>query len=154
MEDVQAALKEARLRLAAFEEEAESSNLLTRLRRTNPGHPLLIGRTGAILVSCALLVGTVGVLAAPVFSRDFAGTVSRLNDTMGFPLPVALGVCTLAMGAMGMALHQLARGAARNAPMLPDEAKKHQRLVADVKQLEARITFEGTPRPHVRVTSR
>ena len=40
-------------------------------------------------------------------------------------------------------MHQLALGAARNAPLLPAEAKKHQRLVADVKQLESRMALEG-----------
>mgnify|MGYP000362341272 CR=1 FL=1 len=154
MDDVHGSLREARAKLTAFEDEAESSNLLSRLQATNPGHPLLLGRTLAMLGSFALLVATVAVLAVPVASRDLAATVSRIQDTMGFPLPIALGVCTLCLGAMGMALHQLALGAARNAPMLPDEAKRHQRLVADVKQLEARIAVEGTPRPAVRVTSR
>ena len=51
-------------------------------------------------------------------------------------------------------LHQLALAAARNAPLLPHEAKQHQRLVADVKQLESRLAIEGTPRPAVRITSR
>jgi len=154
MDDIQAALAEARQRLTDFEDDAEGSNLLTRLGRAQPGHPLLIGRTVAMLACFAFLVATAGILAVPALSRDLAGTVSRMQDAMGFPLPVALGVCTVCLAALGMALHQLALGAARNAPMLPDEAKKHQRLVADVKQLEARLAYEGTPKPAVRVTSR
>jgi len=152
MEDVQAALTSARERLAAFEEEVEGVNLLARLKASHAMHPLLLGRGLAILGSLVFLGLTVATLAVPMVSRSLAQDVVRMEVAMGFPLPLALGVCTLCLGAMGMAVHQLALGAARNAPMLPDQAKKHQRLMADVKQLEARLAYEGTPRPNVRVS--
>jgi hypothetical protein len=152
MEDVQAALTAARQRLAAFEEEVEGTYLLARLKRSNRLHPLLIVRVVALLGTVLFVVATTAALVAPMLDRGLAHTVGALDTALGFPFPLAVGVCALCLGAMALAVHQLALGAARNAPMLPDQAKKHQRLMADVKQLEARLAFEGTPRPAVRVS--
>lgn len=154
MEDVQQQLRDARERLAAFEETSARENLLARLTTATPGHPLVLGRNGAILGTMALVMGAAGMLAVPVLGRDAAVRMNEFNEALGFPMPIALGVLAMCGIAMAAALHQLALGAARNAPLLPAEAKQHQRLVADVKQLESRLALEGTPRPSVRVTSR
>ena len=154
MDDVQQSLRQARERLAAFEEEMSRQNLITRLKTSSPGHPLLLARVGAALAGFGLVLVATLVLAAPVLGREAAVAVHQVDAALGFPLPIALGVLAMCAMAMAAAAHQLALGAARNAPFLPDEAKQHQRLVADVKQLESRLALEGTPRPAVRVTSR
>ena len=154
MEDVQQQLRDARERLAAFEELSARENLLARLSASSPGHPFILGRNVAAFGTMLLVLGSAAVLAVPMVGRDIAVRIAQLNEAMGFPLPIAMLVLAGCGGAMAVAFHQLALGAARGAPLLPDEAKKHQRLVADVKQLESRIAIEGTPRPSVRVTSR
>jgi hypothetical protein len=90
-------------------------------------------------------------MSLPILDIDTAKRVNAIDTALGFPLAVALVVLAVCGLAMAVALHQLALGAARNAALLPEEAKKHQRLVADVKQLESRLAMEGTPRPVVRV---
>ncbi len=152
MEDVRTQLQTAREKLAAFEEASNRDHLLARLRATTPAHPFLLGRTGAALGGMVLMVLGLASMAVSILSPDAARQVSAIDAALGFPLVVALFVVALCFGAMAVAAHQLALGAARNAPLLPDEAKRHQRLVADVKQLESRLALEGTPRPVVRVT--
>jgi hypothetical protein len=154
MEDVQQSLRKAREQLAAFEEASARDNLMGRLKAASPGHPVLLGRNVVAAGSLVLLLGAAAMLAAPAVSRDIAVTVNGVSEGLGFPLPIAMLMLALCGGGMVAGLHQLALAAARNAPLLPHEAKQHQRLVADVKQLESRLAIEGTPRPAVRITSR
>lgn len=91
-------------------------------------------------------------MAVPLMGYDYARMANEFQDALGFPVAVAFFVLALCGAAGAVAMHQLALGAARNAPLLPAEAKSHQRLVADVKQLESRMALEGTPAPVARIT--
>jgi hypothetical protein len=155
MDDINAQLQAARQRLSDFEEASARANLLARLKASQPAHPFLLARTGAGLGGMALLLGAVALGAAPLFlGRATAITLQQLDQSLGFPMPIALVVLSLCAFAMAVAAHQLALGAARQVPLLPAEGKQHQRYVADVKQLESKLAMEGTPRPTVRVTGR
>jgi hypothetical protein len=151
MEDVRTQLQTARERLAAFEEASSRDHLLARLRAQSPGHPLILGRNAAAFGAMGLVLTSLVSMSLPILDIDTAKRVNAIDTALGFPLAVALVVLAVCGLAMAVALHQLALGAARNAALLPEEAKKHQRLVADVKQLESRLAMEGTPRPVVRV---
>ena len=65
------------------------------------------------------------------------------------PLPLVLGVLAGCAIATALAAHLAALSSARNAPMLPHEAKVHSRLVSEVKQIEAQraVKERMTPRP-------
>jgi len=151
MEDVRTQLQTARERLAAFEESSSRDHLLARLQATNPGHPFVLSRNVAAFGAMGLVLLALVSMSLPIIDIDIAKQVNSIDTALGFPLAVALVVLALCGLAMAVALHQLALGAARSSPLLPSEAKKHQRMVADVKQLESRLAMEGTPRPVVRV---
>lgn len=146
MTDVQAQLTEARQKLAAFEEEIDGGDVLGRLRAMSPFHPLLIARGMAIAGTIGAVLVALGVLAAPmVFSREVATTLVRMEAQIGFSLPLVIGVVAGCFSSFGIAVHQLAVVVARNAPLLPDQAKQHQRLMARIKQLEAQAAVGLQP---------
>ncbi len=151
MEDVRTQLQRARERLAAFEESSSRDHLLARLQAANPGHPFVVIRNIAALGAMGLVLLALLSMSLPILDIDIAKQVNSIDIALGFPLTVALVVLAVCGLAMAVALHQLALGTARSSPLLPEEAKKHQRMVADVKQLESRLAMEGTPRPVVRV---
>ncbi len=152
MDDVKSQLQEARERLAAFEEASARDHLLERLRAQTPLHPFVLARNVAAAGGFGLVALGLISMAVPLMGYDYARQAHNLQDALGFPVAIAFFVLAMCGIAGAFAMHQLALGAARNAPLLPTEAKNHQRLVADVKQLESRLALEGTPRPVARIT--
>ncbi|MEQ1504944.1 MAG: hypothetical protein ABMB14_22115 [Myxococcota bacterium] len=135
--DFDDAIHQARNRLDAFERSASSGELVVRLRASSPLHPFLVMRALALLATLATVVLAILALALPVFNHQFAEIIGRLDDASGVPLFLVLAVLTLCFFGMALGAHFAALVSARNAPLLPHEAKVHQRLVADLQQLEA-----------------
>jgi len=152
-EDLAPMIDDARARLDSFERRAMSGNLLSRLRRYSPFHPLLIARALAIAGTLLTVFLAIAALAAPLFYRPLAVEMSRLDSALGQPLPAVLGLLVFLGFVTALGAHLAARAAGRSAPLLPHEAKHHQRLISDLKQLEAKASVKrrmtpppGTPR--------
>lgn len=148
-QDLEEAIAAAKKKLENFETAAGTSELLARLRRVSPMHPFLAMRMASLIGSTLAVLAAVGTMAGSVYSRDLAVTINSLQDQLGFPLLLVF-VVLAACGFVGMlAGHFGAVSAAQNAPYLPHEAKVHQRLMADVQQLEAQraVKERMTPRP-------
>lgn len=150
-------LEEARRRLEEFEGNATATELVARLRAANPVHPFLVLRALASMVCAICGTATFVSLLVPWIDRGLAQRIAALESVSGLPVPAALGILT-ACGAVALvAAHLGAASAGRNAAWRPREAKLHQRLMSDVRQLEAellvreRITPRGaSPRVHPR----
>lgn len=148
-EEVEPALDLAKTNLDDFEARTQRSELVARLRRSNPMHPTLVVRGLAMLATLGSGAVAIGCLAAPLASRDLAVSLSRLDSALGVPLPAVLGLLFVLGLTTTAAAHLAAMAAARSTPLLPHEAKAHQRLVSEVKQLEAKkaVKKRMTPPP-------
>ena len=139
----------ARDRLERFERQTINRRVIERLRRSRPFHPFLVLRTFALFVSSILGAGAIGVMIASMIERDIAVIISRFEEASAFPVPFAMLVLALCglLFALGAHLALLVMG--RSAPLLPHEAREHQRLVSDVKRIEAAMAVQArlTPSP-------
>jgi hypothetical protein len=130
-------LEDARRKLEEFEASGSGAELLARLRAASPLHPFLVARSlgGMLAVACGL--ATLASLVAPLASRDLAERMIALQSASGIPVPAALAILTVCAVAVMVAAHVAAVAAARGAPYRPHEAKIHQRLASELRQLEA-----------------
>jgi hypothetical protein len=155
--DFDDAIRQARKRLDAFERSTSSGDLVTRLRASSPLHPFLVLRALALVATLGMLILTITALVIPFVYNDAAEIVAQLDDATGVPLFVVMAVLVLCFFGVAVGAHFAALVSARAAPFLPHEAKAHQRLVAELQQLEAqravqrRMTpMSAGPRIHAR----
>jgi len=140
-------LAEARRRVTDFERSTQA-DLIARLRAAEPLHPLLIVRALALVGCIGGSVATVGSLMVPWLDRGLAQRMAALEAASGLLIPVALGLLTVCAGVVLVSTQYAAAAAAVDAPWRPHEAKIHQRLVSDLRQLEAQTAVRDrlTPR--------
>ena len=136
-------LEVARDKLDRFERTTINRRVIRRLRYSRPLHPLLLFRSLTLLVSGTFAVGAVAVMVASMVSRDIAVLASRIEASSMLPLPFGFGL--LAIGGLLFALtaHLALLVVGRSAPLLPAEAKELQRLVSDVKRIEATMAVQA-----------
>ncbi len=148
-EELEPQLELARTKLEDFERSARASDVIARLRLSSPFHPTLLVRLLAVLATLGCVALTITTLAAPLLSRDLAILLARLDAAVGVPLPAVLGLRAFLGAITALGAHLGALAAGRSAPYLPHEARIHQRLVSDVKQLEAKqaVKKRMTPAP-------
>jgi hypothetical protein len=151
------AIRKAKADLDQFERGTSARELLTRLRASDPFHPWLILRASFLFLTMVLTASAIVALVLPFLHHDIAEVVGMLDAAAGVPLPGILAFLVPLFFLMALGAHFLALVAARNAPLLAHEAKTHQRLVSDVKQLEAQRSVQlrmtpmtATPRIHTR----
>jgi hypothetical protein len=135
--DLDAQIRDARTRLDAFERSFTARELLLRLRTHSPLHPFLVMRGLMLLASALTLVLAVVALTIPFLVPDAAEVIGRLDDAAGVPLFAVLAVLVVCFFGVALGGHFAAITSARSAPLLPHEARQHQRLVSDLQQLEA-----------------
>ncbi|MEZ4235918.1 MAG: hypothetical protein R3F59_07095 [Myxococcota bacterium] len=147
--DFDAEIRKAKNRLDKFERSATSGELVTRLRRYSPFHPFLVVRAFALFATMIMLVLAIAALVVPFVLSDVAVVVARLDAAAGIPMFAVFAVLVICFFFVAVGAHFVALVAARSAPMLPHEAREHQRLVSDLKQLEAQraVMSRMTPRP-------
>lgn len=152
--EIEQAIHDAQRRLDAFERSGTANELLFRLRQSSPLHPFLLMRGLGLWGAMFLVLCALAALAGPFMDEQVAHVVARLDAASGIPMFAVLAMLVLCSFSIALGGHFAALAAARGAPMLPHEAKQHQRLKADVQQLEAqravreRITpYGATPRP-------
>jgi hypothetical protein len=141
-------LAEARQRLADFEASVTQSDLVARLRAAHPLHPVLILRAFGAITCVASGAAALASLIVPWIDRSLAQQMVALEASSGLAIPVALGLLTVCAGVVMISAHFAAATVAVHAPWRPHEAKMHQRLVSDVRQLEAQAAVRDrlTPR--------
>ena len=145
--DFDDAIRQARKKLDAFERAASAEDLVVRLRRASPFHPFLVMRALALVGTAGILVLTIVSIFLPFIDHSLAEIVAGLDEATGVPLPAVLAVLVVCFFGMAIGAHFAALVAARNAPFLPHEAKAHQRLVADLQQLEAQRNVQRRMTP-------
>lgn len=145
--ELDASINKAKADLEHFEQGFSSRELLSRLRSASPLHPILVLRFGLLTVTIFLAVAAVGSLSLPFLSNDVAEVVGQLDQSIGVPLPGVIASLVPLFFLMALGVHYLALLLARSAPLLPHEARLHQRLVSDVKQLEAQRSVQRRMTP-------
>lgn len=141
------AIRQARKRLDNFERAASSTELVIRLRTASPLHPFLLLRALALVGTAGTLILTLVSLFLPFIDDSLAEIVAQLDDATGVPLPGVLAVLVVCFFGIALGAHFAALVSARSAPFLPHEAKTHQRLVADLQQLEAQRNVQRRMTP-------
>lgn len=136
-QELENAISDARERLDAFDADSTAAQLLYRLRTSSPLHPFLLLRWVGLAIAFVSLVGTLGALVGPFLQRDMAELIGHLDEAAGVPMFAVLAMLVVCSFAVALGGHFASIAAGRSAPLLPDEAKRHQRLVADLQQLEA-----------------
>lgn len=145
--DFDDAIRQARKKLDAFERATSSKELVVRLRASSPLHPFLILRALALVSTAGTLVLALVTLMIPFASHELAETIAQLDEATGVPLPGVLAVLVVCFFGIAVGAHFAALVSARSAPFLPHEAKAHQRLVADLQQLEAQRAVQRRMTP-------
>lgn len=136
------AIRKAKSDLDRFEQSASGRELLLRLRTASPLHPWLVLRAMLLGITMLLTTAALFALALPFLHPDIAEIIGELDNAIGVPLPGIIALLVPLFFLMALGAHFLALVSARNAPLLPHEAKIHQRLVSDLKQLEAQRSVQ------------
>ncbi|MEM6927032.1 MAG: hypothetical protein AAF602_08900 [Myxococcota bacterium] len=142
-------MAQARDKLDKFERRTISRRVVDRLRHHRPFHPFFLLRGFSLFLASILGLGALAVMVVPMLDRDIAVMLSRLEDAAVLPVPVALGVLAASCLLFAFGAHLALLVAGRTAPLLPHEARQHQRLVSDVKRIEATMAVQArlTPAP-------
>ncbi|MEQ1566795.1 MAG: hypothetical protein ABMA64_14230 [Myxococcota bacterium] len=135
--DLEAAIRDARSQLDAFERSTSAQQLLARLQSASPLHPFLLLRSLSLIGTAFLVVAMMLALTLPFLYEPAAELIARLDSASGVPLFGVLAVLVVCSFGMALGGHFAAVTAARSATLMPNEAKIHQRLVSDLQQLEA-----------------
>ncbi|MEN0062951.1 MAG: hypothetical protein AAGA48_12430 [Myxococcota bacterium] len=148
-QDLAPQLAVARDKLEKFERQTLNRRVIERLRSTRPFHPFLLLRSLSLFSTIVFGVAAIGVMLVSLIERDFAVIVSRLEAAAVIPLPIALAMLAVCGLLFALCAHLALLVLGRSAPLLPHEARQHQRLVSDVKRLEATMAVQArlTPAP-------
>ena len=142
-EDVVRLLHDAKRRLQVFEDGVDNSRLLERLRTISSAHPLLMLRTGTLVLAVLLVVAALGVPILALLNTGLARSIAPFDQAVPLPaffpenlgLPVLLLTAALLMLFAWFMATQAALAMGRDATMLPWEAREHQKLMNDVTRL-------------------
>jgi hypothetical protein len=150
-EEMATQLERARASLKEFEERSDFDTLMTRLRAAHPFHPALLARV-FFLVTSVLGLGAAVFVAAITLALDpkqIPPAIQNLDQAVGLPLPVVLGIFALCLGVAYVGATQAALQIARDCALLPAEQRDHDRLLNEVKRLSSQKAImdrvRGTP---------
>ncbi len=150
-EEMGTQLEKARDRLKEFEERADFDTLMARLRAVSPFHPALLARVFFIVMSVLGLGAAVFIAALTLIlePKQIPPALERLDQAVGLPLPVVLGIFSLCLGVAYIGATQAALQMARDCALLPNEQRDHERLLNEVKRLSSQKAImdrvRGTP---------
>lgn len=147
--DLRPALDAARQKLERFERRVMNRQVLVRLRAQSPLHPFLIFRFLSVVLAVVCFVATLAVMVAPLVSRELAQQVIEFDAMFRIDAPAVPALLGAGFLLFALCAHLAALVAGRSAPLLPHEARQHQRLISDVKRLEAQLAVSSrlTPSP-------
>jgi hypothetical protein len=144
--DVDRELESALKKLQSFEDDVTDEQAWARLLHQSPRHPLVWMRPVFALGAGLCVVGAAGLFLLPFIEallpeetrRELpVDSIRALEAAAGMPLPVSLGVLGVCAALMYVMCGQAALAIGREAPLLPSEAKQHEKLADDVKRLQA-----------------
>jgi len=136
-EDVDRLLTKARDQLQAFEDAVDGKRLLARIKRASPAHPVLLARAMFLFAGILFFLLTFVVIAVVFVNTDVAKFLDELENGIGIPggIPVVCILLSLFMLFANLMTTFAAHSIGRESPMLPWEAKEHQKLVNEVTRL-------------------
>ncbi|MBT3221720.1 MAG: hypothetical protein HN348_21795 [Proteobacteria bacterium] len=155
-ENIEQQLAEVREQLHSLQD-ASVARLLLRLERQAPGHPLLLLNQLTRIGSFILIGLSVTSLLLPLFlPRNLAIHMSNINIATEMVVPGGIPVLLFLLGACTTVGWWMSRQAAaslgREAPLLAEEQRAHQRLMSKVARLDSQKgvmdRIRGTPVPH------
>lgn len=150
-EEMATQLEKARERLKEFEERGDFDTLMARLRAVHPFHPALLARVFFVVMSVLGLGAAVFVAALTLVldPKQIPSALERLDQSVGLPLPVVLGIFSMCLGVAYIGATQAALQIARDCALLPNEQRDHERLLNEVKRLSSQKAImdrvRGTP---------
>jgi hypothetical protein len=148
-EQVASQLDEARQKLKDFEENADSSVLMGRLRNAAPFHPTLLARALFLILALTSFLAAIGIVAYPFVMGAVPKEILQIEKGIGVPLPVPLGLLALCLTVAWFGAGQAALAFARDCALMPSELKEHERLLNEVKRLSSQKAImdrvRGTP---------
>ena len=127
-------IKRAEERLDSLEAQVSKDDLLQRLVRESPYHPLLLGMWSGMASGVLFGLTALLTLILPMTSPEMARMVATFDLIPMIPLPLILGVLALAsLGLVGVTRHlAIARG--KDSPMMTGEFRTQQRLEEDLQK--------------------
>lgn len=148
-QDLGPQLAVARDKLSRFERQVLNRRVIERLRHYQPFHPFLLLRTLSLFCAFMLGLGAVLVMVVSSIQREAAVFLSRIEEAAVLPIPVGLALLAGCGLLFALCAHLALLVVGRSAPLLPHEARQHQRLTSDVKRLEAQMAVAArlTPSP-------
>lgn len=111
--------------------------LVARLNAARPLHPALWVARVAQATAGLLMIASLTWTGLVVSGAPIPHAMVVMSDPAGLPAPLMLLALALCCGAIMVASRELAAVAGERVPLLPNEAKAHQRLVSDVLRLRA-----------------
>ncbi len=149
IEEVEEQIELTRSKLEFLEEDVSRSQALARLRAAHAWHPVLIARTLFALLTILAVVTALGVAALPFIDATLSRQLVPLQNAIGMPLPLVLGLMAGVIGVSWMMAAQASVLIGRECPLLPWEKKERERLSGELsrltrqRQMMARV--RGTP---------
>ena len=128
IEEVEEQIELTRGKLELLEEDVTRRQAMARIRAAHPWHPVLVARMLFVILTILAVVAAIGVAALPFVEPKLSKDLVPLQNAIGLPLPVVLGMLALVIGvAWGMAT-QASVIIGRECPLLPWEKKERERL--------------------------
>lgn len=134
--DGQGELDQAWAELDAFRAREDDRTRIRRLAAECPWHPLLLLSHALFGMALGLGTGGLALAVAPWTGHEMALALAR-TDPAGVLAPAAVVVAACAAIA-GISTRKSASVRGADSPLLPEEARAHQRLAGEVLRLQCR----------------
>ena len=128
--------------LDEFNGSVSRTDLIARVQSARPLHPALMVARAASTAAGLTLIATL-IWTGMVASGTLPTALVAFAEPAGVPAPLIGLALALCCGAIMACARELAVMAGEHSPMLPNEAKVHQRLVSDVLRLKAMRTVRA-----------
>jgi len=147
------ALEECRQQLQALECAASEQDLIRRLQRQSPRHPMLLIWRSMHWVAIALVVASGTVLMLPFHSPEMARSLMIFESMLGMNVPAILAVLTIVAVLVGQASRCLAIRRGESCRLLPHEFRKRLRIENESIRLKTVLALRkrtATPAIHAK----
>ncbi|MBW2256366.1 MAG: hypothetical protein JRI25_17460 [Deltaproteobacteria bacterium] len=149
IEEVEEQIELTRGKLELLEEDVTRRQAMARIRAAHPWHPVLVARMLFVVLTLMAVLAALGVAALPFIDPKLSKDLIPLQNAIGLPLPIVLGMLAVVIGVAWMMATQASVIIGRECPLLPWEKKERERLSGELsrltrqRQMMARV--RGTP---------
>lgn len=123
--------------LESFNQSISRRDLIARLKRARPLHPTLLASRAFSSAAGLLMIGALVWTGMVVAGLPLPHPMVAMAEPGGLPAPIMMLALALCSGTLMVAAREFAALAGEHSPMLPAEARAHQRLMSDVLRLKA-----------------